>query len=166
MFLPNEKGKAGDRMNLLFVCTGNTCRSAMAEAAAKKMIAQQPEKFGNISVMSAGVMCAGPSAASPQAVMVAASHDCDLSQFTAKQVTETMLEQADYVFAMTRRHKQILDHALPQYSGKTFLLTAYAAGDSSAPDIPDPFGGSVEEYDACFAVLEEMIAAVLEKVAD
>ena len=151
-------------MNLLFVCTGNTCRSAMAEAVAKAIIKAQPEQYGGFSAASAGVMCAGPSPASPLAVRAAAEHGCDLSQFTAKQITETMVEEADYVFTMTRQHKQMLDYALPQHSGKTFLLTAYAMGDASAPDIPDPYGGSAEEYAQCFAVLEGQIAAVLEKI--
>ncbi len=151
-------------MNLLFVCTGNTCRSAMAEAVAKKIIETQPEYYSGYSAASAGVMCAGSSPASPQAVIVAGEHGCDLSQFTAKQITEDMVDAADYVFTMTRRHKQMLDYALPQHSGKTFLLTAYAMGNPSAPDIPDPFGGSVEEYAQCFAVLETQIAAVLEKI--
>ncbi len=151
-------------MNLLFVCTGNTCRSAMAEAIAKQLIAQQPELYTDVEVQSAGVMCAGPSPASPQAVIVADQHGCDLSQFTSKQITEEMLEQADYVFTMTRRHKQMLDGVLPQYSGKTFLLTAYAMGDPSAPDIPDPFGGSVADYETCFSVLKEQIVAIMERL--
>lgn len=151
-------------MNLLFVCTGNTCRSAMAEAAAKSMIEKQPEQYADVTVSSAGVMCAGPSPASRQAVIAAAEHGCDLSGFTAKQITEAMMDAADYVFAMTRSHKQMLDYAMPQHSGKTFLLTAYAQGDASAPDIPDPYGGTVEEYEQCFEVLQENIAAVLEKI--
>ncbi len=95
---------------------------------------------------------------------MAAQHGCDLSQFIAKQVTATLVEQADYVFVMTRGHKQMLERALPQCSDKTFLLTAYAEGDPSAPDIPDPFGGDTEEYVQCFALLEEAIGAIFEKI--
>ena len=151
-------------MNLLFVCTGNTCRSAMAEAIGRRLVAENPERYGDFHISSAGVMCAGPSAASPQAVQVAAQYGCDLSQFTAKQVTAALVEQADYVFVMTRGHKQMLERALPQCSDKTFLLAAYAEGDPSAPDIPDPFGGDTEEYAQCVALLEEAIAIIFEKI--
>lgn len=153
-------------MNILFVCTGNTCRSAMAEAAARRLIVDAPEQYGAFQVASAGVMCAGPSPASPQAVAVAQQNGCDLSRFTARQVTQQLMQEADYVFVMTNSHKRMLDAAMPQYSGKVFLLNAYAMGDPSAPDIPDPFGGSAEEYAACFAVLQESVAAVLNKIKD
>ena len=76
------------------------------------------------------------------------------------------MQEADYVFVMTNSHKRMLDAAMPQYSDKVFLLNAYAMGDPSAPDIPDPFGGSAEEYAACFAVLQESVAAVLNKIKD
>ena len=151
-------------MNILFVCTGNTCRSAMAEAAARRLIQEQPEQYGAFQVASAGVMCAGPSPASPQAVVVAQKNGCDLSQFTAKQITEPLMQEADYIFVMTRSHKMMLDAAMPQYSDKVFLLNAYAAGDPTAPEIPDPFGGSEEDYAQCFAVLQESIQAVFAKI--
>jgi len=151
-------------MQLLFVCTGNTCRSAMAEAAAKKLIADNPEQYGDITVQSAGVMCAGPSPASGNAILAAEQNGCDLSAHTAKQVSEKMLEEADYIFAMTRGHKQMLERTAPQYSDKLFLLNAYAEGNPDASDVPDPYGGSLAEYLQCFAVLNASVAQILEKL--
>lgn len=136
----------------------------MAEAIANKLIEQNPGQYGDIRVLSAGLMCAGTSPASLQAIKVVSEHNCDLSKFIAKQITADMAEQADYIFVMTRSHKQMLEYAWPEYNGKVFLLSAYAIGDADAADIPDPYGGSIEEYDKCFSVLQEMITMILEKI--
>lgn len=151
-------------MHLLFVCTGNTCRSAMAEAITRRFIADNPEQYGSFSVQSAGVMCAGPSPASNYAILAAEENGCDLSAHTAKQLTEPMLDAADYIFVMTRSHKQMLEHMVPQYRDKVFLLNAFAEGNPDAADVPDPYGGSPEEYGLCFAVLETSVAQILEKL--
>lgn len=151
-------------MQLLFVCTGNTCRSAMAKAAARKLIADNPEQYGGFTVDSAGVMCAGPSPASQYAVLAAEQNHADLSNHTAKQVTEALLEQADYIFTMTQGHKQMLERMAPQYRNHIFLLNAYAKGSPDAADIPDPYGGTLEEYLQCYAVLEASVAQILDKL--
>lgn len=151
-------------MQLLFVCTGNTCRSAMAEAAARRYIADNPEQYNDFTVQSAGVMCAGPSPASDYAILAAEQNGCDLSAHTAKQLTEPMLDAADYVFVMTRGHKQLLERMAPQYRDKVFLLNAFAEGNPDAADVPDPYGGSLEAYKQCFAVLETSVAQILEKL--
>lgn len=151
-------------MHLLFVCTGNTCRSAMAEAAARKLIADAPEQYEDFTVTSAGVMCAGPSPASGNAMVAAEQNGCDLSSHIAKPITEELLAQADYIFAMTRGHKQLLERMAPQYRDKIFLLNAYAEGNPDAADVPDPYGGTLTEYLQCFDVLQTSVAQILDKL--
>ena len=151
-------------MHILFVCTGNTCRSAMAEAAAHKQIDDFPMQYGSVTVMSAGVFCAGPSPASDNAILAAAQNGCDLSFHTAKQVTEEMLAQADFIFAMTRGHKEMLARMAPQYTDKLYLLNAFAEGSPDAQDVPDPYGGSLTEYLQCFDVLNSSVAQILKKL--
>jgi protein-tyrosine-phosphatase len=151
-------------MHILFVCTGNTCRSAMAEAAARKQINDCPEQYGDISVMSAGVLCAGPSPASGNAILAAAQNDCDLSLHTAKPITEEMLSQADFIFATTRGHKELIARMAPQYVYKLYLLNAFAEGSPDAQDVPDPYGGNLAEYLQCFDVLNSSVAQILKKL--
>lgn len=151
-------------MQLLFVCTGNTCRSAMAEAITRKLIHDMPEQYSNITVNSAGVFCSAPSPASSNAIIATEQNGCDLSTHVAKQITEEHLEQADYVFVMTRKHKQLLEQMAPQYHDKMFLLNAYAEGNPDAADIPDPYGDTLEGYLQCFNILKESITKILEKI--
>lgn len=151
-------------MQLLFVCTGNTCRSPMAEAAAQKWITDNPEEYAEFRVTSAGVLCAGAAPASDYAQIVAEQNGCDLSKHLAKQVSGPLLEQADYIFTMTRGHKQMLERMAPQYQDKIYLLNAYAEGNLDAADVPDPYGGSLETYLHCFAVLNTSIEKILKKL--
>ena len=152
-------------MNILFVCTGNTCRSAMAEAEAKRLCREQPDRYGDFVIQSAGVHCAGETPASAEAVQVAKEAGCDLSDFRAKQVKMEHLEWADYVFVMTKNQKQMLEMAAPAYRSKIFLLKAYAQGTPDAEDIMDPFGGTPAVYEICFRQLRESIRTVFEKLA-
>ena len=151
-------------MQLLFVCTGNTCRSAMAKAIAQKFINDNPLQYSSHVVDSAGLMCAGPSPASFNAVIVAEQNGCDLSEHAAKQISESLLAKADYIFVMTRGHKQLLEQIAPQYQDKVFLLNAYAEGNPDATDIIDPYGGDVAIYQQCFELLQKSIAQILEKL--
>lgn len=151
-------------MELLFVCTGNTCRSAMAEAAAQKLINDAVNEYDNFTVDSAGVMCAGPSPASQYAILAAEQNQADLSNHTAKQVTDSLLFQADYIFTMTQGHKQLLERIAPQYRDKIFLLNAFAEGNPNAADIPDPYGSTLVEYLQCYTLIEASVAQILNKL--
>lgn len=152
-------------MNILFVCTGNTCRSAMAEAWAKKICKDNPDRYGDFNIESAGVHCAGATPASEEAVKVCSEEGCDLSLFRAKQVKMEHMERADYIFAMTKNQKQMLEMVAPAYRSKIYLLNAYAKGTPDAEDIMDPYGGNHRVYEVCFGQLKESVEAVLEKLS-
>lgn len=134
---------------ILFVCTGNTCRSSMAEALFKDMIkeyGEDPEKEYNI--ISAGVAALDGMGASPEAIKAMEEMGIDLGDHKATLLTEEIIESADLILTMTKSHRDMVLIMDPNARDKTYILSSYALGEEveNAPDIIDPFGGSLRTY--------------------
>ncbi len=143
---------------LLFVCTGNTCRSPMAEGIAQNL-AEKMER--EISASSAGLAVGTENLANSNAILVAHEHGIDLSGHRARQITPQLLADSDVVLAMTRSHADTLCLAMPQYKEKIFTLAEYA-GESG--DVRDPYGGDEFVYRVCFEQMQRLIQKILEKL--
>ena len=142
---------------VLLVCTGNTCRSPMAQVLLEQQLAQhlncpldELEQHG-LLVMSAGLAAGSGSPASPEAIQVMQNHGLNLDSHASRPVTELLVRFADCILTMTAAHRSSLVARWPEAAPKTHLL----AGDHG--DISDPIGGSVELYQRC----AEQIAAHL-----
>ena len=149
-------------MRLLFVCTGNTCRSSMAEAIAKKKI-NENEKYKDIIVESAGVFAFNGSSASNEAIYVMQNRGIDLKYHKARSITPDIIKNADLILTMTENHKRAVSDISKSANMKTFTLKEYASGEKG--DILDPFGHNIKVYESCADELEMYIEKVLEKIA-
>jgi protein-tyrosine-phosphatase len=150
-------------MKILFVCTGNTCRSSMAEALAGKLMEDRFGSGGSIAVRSAGVAASPEEAATPFAVEAMAWKGIDMSDYRASLLTREMVQEADLVLTMTREHLEQLNILFPSYHKKAFTLAGFAGSGS---DIADPIGQSLDVYRQCAQRLEELISRVLDKLID
>lgn len=142
---------------ILFVCTGNTCRSPMAAAILKEMA---EEKGLDIEVDSAGIFAFAGDRASREAIEVLKDKALDISHHRSKLVTDKLLEEADLVLTMTFSHKETLLFKHPFVSGKIYTLKEYAY--DIAEDVHDPYGRRLKAY----YEVENELRKVLEKVLD
>ena len=140
-------------MNVLFVCTGNTCRSPMCEGYLRSLC----EKSGrtDIHATSAGLFAYPGGTASPQACEVMKKYNADISGHAVRPVDAQSVSQADLILAMTGSHRKNLCSAFPDAAGKVHLLLEYA--DAPGADVPDPFGGSFQTYESCFKKMKKAI---------
>lgn len=147
-------------MKILFVCTGNTCRSAMAEGIAKKLI--QNENL-NLEVSSAGVFAPFGMAASENAILALSEMGIDISSHLSRPLTKDLIENSDLILTMTKGHKDAILSKYPQFSDKVFTLMEYIGEDL---DIEDPFGGDLDVYRASANQIKQAIEILLKKLKE
>jgi len=145
----SSDGGENSVLRVLFICTGNTCRSPMAEVLFRKLLADRlvcrdwELRERRIDVFSAGIAAEGHNPASREAVLVMQEQGLDLSQHLSQQVTDHMLENSTLILALTDRHRRILLDARPDLKDRIYLLRM------DGEDINDPIGGPIEDYRNC-----------------
>jgi glycine hydroxymethyltransferase len=143
---------------ILFVCTGNVCRSPMAEGLFRHAVRGRKD----FRVLSAGLGAAEGQPPSPYAVEAMHDLGIDISSQRSHMLTPDLLDQADYIFGMTHSHVDTICLLYPQAAEKTFLLREFDDTlDTFEKDITDPIGGSYEIYVACRDQIEQGIASIL-----
>jgi len=145
----------------LFICTGNTCRSPLAEGFFRKMLADRlkcrEDELADhgYMVLSAGMAAEPGLPAAHESIEVAARYGVDLRAHESQPVTQRLLEQADQIFTMTRGHRESILAAYPHLGDRVELL----ARDGT--EIPDPIGLGEEEYEQCRAEIDRNLKIIL-----
>jgi protein-tyrosine-phosphatase len=159
---PPQQGEGGEAFRILFVCTGNTCRSPLAEALARRALARLG--WRQVEVRSAGVSATSGSPASEGSLRAGVRHGLDLSGHRSAQVTEDMVDWADLILTMSASHLL----ALSAYGGeeRASVITDFAGGDLErrGMGVPDPHGGDDAEYEATLVELEELVKRALARL--
>lgn len=162
---------------ILFVCTGNTCRSTMAEALFKHILANRKDGPQNIKVMSAGIYAWEGDKASPGAVEALREKGIDVMGHSSKLLTPKLVEKADLVLTMTSNHKRAVLEMCPGAGGKVYTLKEYVLNNGDKElyisgsalkeidyDIKDPYGQSVNVYRESAEELEKHLRMLIDKI--
>jgi len=143
---------------ILFICTGNVCRSPMAEGLFQHAIRGRKD----FQARSAGVGALEGQAPSAYAVQALRELGVDISNIRSRMLTPQLVEEADYIFGMTHSHVDTVNALFPQAVEKTFLLREFDETlDDFEKDIGDPIGGSYETYAYCRDQIEQGILSML-----
>lgn len=147
-------------MRILLVCTGNTCRSPLAEVLLRRALDEA--KVEGVVVESAGTGAFGGEPASEGSYLVALENGLDLAAHRARTATRELIAGADLVLAMGRGHLRKLE--LLGAGTKAHLIGDFArvTGD---PEVADPVGGPIEGYRATYHQLEGMVRAIAARLA-
>ncbi len=147
---------------VMFVCTGNICRSSMAEEMMKSLLKEKglEDRF---SIYSSGTAVDKSRAASDNAISALKEIGLDLTAHRSKHTSRELIDKADLVLAMTSRHKDYILSIMPEAGEKVFTLIEYA-GDGEKGDIMDPYLMNLETYRRCRDHILKYLKLLVEKL--
>ena len=151
-------------MKIMFICTGNICRSAMAHWLMEKKI--KDNNLNNIEVYSSGVFAEPGDKSTYSAIEVMEEYGVDLTNHKATHITQSKIEEMDLVLCATTSHKYSVLQMYPSLIGKVYTMKQYVSTneDEQDLDIKDPWGYDIEIYRFCAAEIDKCLEKLIEKI--
>ena len=157
---------------ILFVCTGNTCRSAMAEGIFKKMLKKRTEEDRRFNIISVGISALQGMSPTPEAIKVMTEQGIDISRHIAIQVQEDLVKKTDLILVMSYIHKNYIKTKFPFAQNKIFLLKKFTLKNKFESDqnneknyeVIDPIGRKIEFYRIVAGELKKNLEKIFDKI--
>ena len=147
---------------IMFVCSGNTCRSPMAEYALRFLI--ERERPGAAEVYSAGTLGLQGQPATRYAQEAGRVWDLDMSHHRNQPLTGELIERADLIFAMAPEHHQEILEIVPKAAAKTYLLKNFPDNSGTGERVEDPIGMDLDTYNGVFLEIGEYLGKHLPEI--
>ena len=149
-------------MKIMFICTGNICRSAMAHKLLEKKI--KDNKIPNVEVYSCGIYAVDGDKATFNAEEAMQEYDVDMNTHTATNIKKSPIEEMDLILCATTAHKNAVQQMYPKIKDKIYTMKEYAQTDSKDLDIRDPWGYDIETYRFCASEIDACLEKIIEKI--
>jgi protein-tyrosine-phosphatase len=147
--------------HVLIVCTGNICRSPMAQGLLSHALLAQPEPLRSLKVISAGVAARTGEVISENSISALKKVGIDISHLKSQGLTQKLLDDALVVFGMTDSHRAVIQARARPAPANLHLFREFLP-PPAVPEIGDPYGGPLKVYEACRDEMVEAIPSVVE----
>jgi len=149
-------------MKIMFVCTGNICRSAMADWLLKERLKENKQ---DIQVYSCGIQAYTGESATNYSIQTLKKHGIDGKKHRATNVKDSCIKECDLILCATINHKMALIRMYPEKQDKIYTMKEYAFPEEKEDlDIADPWGYDLQTYENCFIQIEKCVTEIIERI--